>query len=327
VKDNFDVEKLFKEKFESFEPAVNAKVWENVAANVASNGAASGAVASSALWVKSIIVGAVATVVGLGAWVYFDNEETNEVSENQKVVPAEQPMQSFVDDHQIVEVEESRPELNYEQKHSQQPTISTEKQVLKARQNNQQLTTNNTKSVSNTVESANQNRPSEVQESADQKEMNTIAETNILKTTSGTVENHQKESEPINDGIHAFKGDSAMTGQRADDIKQQADKVADHEQENSEESYISNIPNIFTPNNDNINDEFFIEDLANIEAFYIVIYTKSNVKVYESADANFRWDGFNMYGNKVRPDVYYYLIKAVGVDGKTHSIPGQITVR
>lgn len=51
-----------------------------------------------------------------------------------------------------------------------------------------------------------------------------------------------------------------------------------------------NPPNIFSPNNDRENDEYFFES-ENIKEFHVFILNEQNKLVFESDDENFKWDG------------------------------------
>ncbi|KAB7727913.1 T9SS type B sorting domain-containing protein [Rudanella paleaurantiibacter] len=72
--------------------------------------------------------------------------------------------------------------------------------------------------------------------------------------------------------------------------------------------YTLNIPNVFTPNNDGINDFWSVADLPAdncSEQFQSVeIVNRWGQVVYRTKDRNFRWTGAN-----TTPGVYYYLIK------------------
>jgi len=81
-------------------------------------------------------------------------------------------------------------------------------------------------------------------------------------------------------------------------------------------SNISHIPNIFTPNNDNIND-FFIVKHKNIEKFNLYIYTKKGELIFETSDIDNGWDGKTQIEEEAKVGEYIYIIKARGIDGKT----------
>jgi len=67
------------------------------------------------------------------------------------------------------------------------------------------------------------------------------------------------------------------------------------------------VPNVFTPNNDAINDRLEVE--CAIEPSTIHIYNRWGNLVFESDKANtIFWDGRNFSGAEVQPGVYYYVI-------------------
>ncbi len=84
------------------------------------------------------------------------------------------------------------------------------------------------------------------------------------------------------------------------------------------------VPNVFTPNDDGINDVFkFTEDgLKGMKEFHLTIYDRWGKKMYETYNpeeaVNVGWDGTNLLGIKASPGVYYYIITAEGKDGKVY---------
>ncbi|MBA3706037.1 MAG: gliding motility-associated C-terminal domain-containing protein, partial [Bacteroidetes bacterium] len=69
-----------------------------------------------------------------------------------------------------------------------------------------------------------------------------------------------------------------------------------------------NIPNVFTPDGNNVNDIFFF-DLIDVKCFHCKIYNRWGVLVYEWEDANAGWDGTIMSNKKPAVDgVYYYIL-------------------
>jgi len=80
VKDNINIDKLFKDKFENFEGNVNPELWANISKGVASNSAVS---SSIGLGVKALIVGMSAITVGLTVYFVGDfNQTESQVIEN-----------------------------------------------------------------------------------------------------------------------------------------------------------------------------------------------------------------------------------------------------
>lgn len=81
-----------------------------------------------------------------------------------------------------------------------------------------------------------------------------------------------------------------------------------------------NVPNVFTPDGDGIND-FFLVDAASLRFISIEIYSRSGLKVYSFTGDGEKlkdwqgWDGnVNSSSAKAGPGVYFYIIRGVGWD-------------
>ena len=87
------------------------------------------------------------------------------------------------------------------------------------------------------------------------------------------------------------------------------------------------IPNIFTPNGDGINDVYFLET-SNIDKIEMSIYDRWGKLVYylNTDKGNVAWDGRNQQGRVVPDGVYMYTLKANGKDGTEYDRQGNITV-
>lgn len=72
------------------------------------------------------------------------------------------------------------------------------------------------------------------------------------------------------------------------------------------------VPNVFTPNNDGINDEFRVA-FKSIKEFHIWIYNRWGRLVYSSDDPGKGWDG-TINGRPASVGTYYYVINAYGYD-------------
>ena len=75
------------------------------------------------------------------------------------------------------------------------------------------------------------------------------------------------------------------------------------------------IPNIFTPNGDNINDEFFIQ-VGNITNFTCKIYDRWGLLIYELNENNKNWNGKSRDGSNASDGSYFYLITYLDTSGK-----------
>ncbi len=70
------------------------------------------------------------------------------------------------------------------------------------------------------------------------------------------------------------------------------------------------VPNVFSPNQDGINDCFVVK--SNGKTVYsIQIFSKTGILVYRTEASIIIWDGRNMSGQELSPGTYYYIIKPV----------------
>ncbi len=85
--------------------------------------------------------------------------------------------------------------------------------------------------------------------------------------------------------------------------------------------------NVFTPNGDGINDVFKLK-LESMETVNCIIYSRWGRKVCQwssAKEADNGWDGTIRNSDaKASPGVYFYVLKAVGYDGKTYNETGNI---
>ncbi len=75
---------------------------------------------------------------------------------------------------------------------------------------------------------------------------------------------------------------------------------------------IGEIPNVFSPNGDLVND-FFTFEVINPKEFEVILFNRWGNIVYETTDAStFFWNGESQEGNTAEDGVYFYKFKAVG---------------
>lgn len=73
-------------------------------------------------------------------------------------------------------------------------------------------------------------------------------------------------------------------------------------------------PNVFTPNEDGIND-YFIVNSNGVTVYSMQIFSRSGVLVYKAEAPILIWDGRNQSGQELLPGIYYYVIRPVGGSG------------
>jgi gliding motility-associated-like protein len=88
------------------------------------------------------------------------------------------------------------------------------------------------------------------------------------------------------------------------------------------------IPNVFTPNGDGINDVYHLSVSKNLSEIKISIFDRWGQMVYEltTPKGNIAWDGKNQYGVEVAEGTYFYILTAKGNDGANYENKGTINL-
>ncbi|MFH0893579.1 MAG: gliding motility-associated C-terminal domain-containing protein [Bacteroidota bacterium] len=81
------------------------------------------------------------------------------------------------------------------------------------------------------------------------------------------------------------------------------------------------IPNVFTPNGDGMNDYFMIKHDGEFLSFNCSIFSRWGNLVFQTEIPDFKWDG-----NGQSDGVYFYIIDAEATDKKVYSLKGNVTI-
>ncbi len=92
-----------------------------------------------------------------------------------------------------------------------------------------------------------------------------------------------------------------------------------------EDGFTIEVPNVFTPNDDNINDVFIINSTG-VKEIHLVIFNRWGQKMYEFDGARASWDGITSDGQEASAGTYYFFIKATGFDGKEFEQNGTVNL-
>lgn len=83
-------------------------------------------------------------------------------------------------------------------------------------------------------------------------------------------------------------------------------------------------PNAFSPNGDGVNDEWKVAYRSLLE-FQCWIFDRYGNQLFHFTDPSLGWDG-TRGGKQVKSGVYYYVIQALGADGKKYKLSGDINI-
>ncbi|MBI4931627.1 MAG: gliding motility-associated C-terminal domain-containing protein [Bacteroidetes bacterium] len=88
------------------------------------------------------------------------------------------------------------------------------------------------------------------------------------------------------------------------------------------------IPNVFTPDNDGVNDVWYIPN-SGMKEFHVEIFDRWGAKVFETTADEIRWDGHSTSGKLLNDATYYFVLHAIlksGSIGKDYSTQGYVTL-
>ncbi|MEX2596746.1 MAG: PKD domain-containing protein [Salibacteraceae bacterium] len=87
------------------------------------------------------------------------------------------------------------------------------------------------------------------------------------------------------------------------------------------------IPNAFTPNNDGVNDTWFVKGFNEGKDFEIAVFNRWGNLIFESDNMNFRWDGLMPNSNEFAPiGVYVYAITYITSEGHEKVLRGSFSL-
>jgi gliding motility-associated-like protein len=85
------------------------------------------------------------------------------------------------------------------------------------------------------------------------------------------------------------------------------------------------IPNVFTPNGDNLNDVFTVKSV-NLESVEGVIYNRWGQLMFSWDHIKGYWDGTTLSGSECPDGTYFYVISAKGLDGEEYFKKGAFSL-
>ena len=72
-----------------------------------------------------------------------------------------------------------------------------------------------------------------------------------------------------------------------------------------------NVPNVFTPNGDDVNDYFEVST-DGTTAYEFTVFTRTGTRIYHSLSTMIFWDGRSIGGKELPEGIYYYVIEEEG---------------
>lgn len=71
---------------------------------------------------------------------------------------------------------------------------------------------------------------------------------------------------------------------------------------------LDNLPNVFTPNNDGVNDYFEFASTGS-PFFVLQVFSRTGAFIYREEAQTIKWNGCNAQGVRLPNGIYYYIIE------------------
>lgn len=314
MKDQEKIEKTFREKLEDYKVPVAASAWagiESALGNATSSAASS---VSTLFYAAAVVVSVVFTSVLVSKSPNEKEVTQKEVLSNGQINIQEQKEEPKSN---LAVVEEQKEEETKKTKKQEQKYVL--KEVVNSKSPEEKLVT---------VEKVEENK------------LFTKINTNIsggyapLKVSFDAESSNglkfrwnfgDKTESFLNNPTHIFSRPGKYTVTLIGTDKKGNTALDTKTIEVKEGSYLKDVSNIITPNNDGRNDVVTISHNHIIE-FKMTIYNESGKEIFETTDLNNMWNGKDRKGRTYINGTYLYIIKATGVDGKFYDLNGEITL-
>lgn len=322
-KDN-NIEDLFKDSFENFEADVNPTVWKNV--QTALKGVGLGLLGKMLLnkLGSSAVISIVSSAAAVIATVFVMNgtktdtktaEPKKEVQPkviSEVVKPSVDEIKTFLTPEKTPEKAETKETPAVEKQEREEetikaPAIKKDKKAIEALISDNRIASISSSCVGGTV-------PLIIS-------LSNLGSGKINKWTFNDGSKPMTGAEPVKyfdePGIYTITLTSTSS-----DGKTAVDSIKVEALANSSIS----TPSEFTPNGDGQND-LFVFARVNVASYNITIVDKDANVVYDYSGTDGKWDGKTPNGKNAKEGTYYYLVSAIGKDGKTYEKKGKIALK
>ena len=354
MKDNFNIENLFQEKFENFQPEVNPKLWGNIQAGLGSTAAVTTGV-SVAVKVGLISGGIIAASVATWYFGYYTpTQDQSTTPQTNTISLVDNTTHNNSEDESVIVVNDINDpviignQANIERELRNSQPINGNNNSFNVNQNNlNNANSGNTNNNTNTTVNGGGNNNTTtndvvVDNSTQVDKVKPAIPTGRMEFTQASVYapsvvgfksnavNYKSVKWQFDDGGLAEGTEVKHTFTKPGTYLVKMTVVGEQNSyEESQEivvkskSSIDNIPNVITPNGDRINDYFSVST-TDMQSFFISIRDKQGNEVFTSNDKDFVWDGTDFDGNVLDKGMYTYIIIAEGKDGGVFKLPGQL---
>ena len=314
-----NIEKLFKETFSGFEADVNPNAWTNISqglqAPAPSNHIPDGSSASKTmgLWNKAGLFLAISAAVIL-AVIYFPQKKSADeiatvkntpsvVQENSTAVATKPAALKMIDAPALENAPAEKKTSNQKQT---EPKFAAAKLAVE--------NSDNAKEKEVIVNSSPAISPVASVDAVSPKEKNPVPE----KTVTTEVTSLKANTSTVISNTQIISTDFNL-------LLEPTENNAPREQE-ARSDFAFYIPNVFTPNNDRVNEDFKPMGL-HFKDYELVIYDNKWNEIFRSIDIEHRWDGKLKDGTLAPAGNYVYMINVKDLNNVEHPQRGLLLLK
>jgi hypothetical protein len=281
------IKELFSEKLGSYEAKVNPELWGKVASQLGTTTAVVGTgVSVLTKWLIGLGVSAAAITTAV---IVMNSSEVEKTESIAKVDVVKEQPESKIEETKII------------------PETQLTKEI--------EVVTEGSKQQNDVLETYSEEI---IEESS--------------TTTNGITKAVDTDKNYILD-----KPDEAVSNHTVEDIKEKLpvtfDKINEPNElelpvetkEKEAEFSVSQYTNVFSPNGDGRNDEFFL-NIDGVVDFYLIVINDKGEAVFKTENTNFRWDGRDLRSEPAPNGSYVYMLSGKDKDGNPIAQTKSLTI-
>lgn len=318
-KDTNQIEDLFKQAFENYEADAGSNAWQAIQSKMAAESAAASSAsaattattATSTSWIATAIVATVISATAIGGYFFF-NDTAEKIKGKDKPFEVKEKIEFNKKENTSTQTEISG-STNTNQDNTSKVKNNSVGAVADEEIN--EKTTNLSSNANNSKSESTKATVVENQE-ANNKLENKQSNDNLTNNNTATVE--KSEPDELTTTETAYKSEKTKPNNNTAEKKvEEKASTTPPSQTNSTEAEINeetnkekvdppkfiNLPNVFSPNNDGVNDELKMT-IEDFEEYHIQIFNTSGQMVFESYDINNHWKG-DLPNGSIAPVGYY----------------------
>jgi gliding motility-associated-like protein len=280
LKEINNIEELFRSKLANHETPVNDALWKGIQTKMAAAGATTTVSGGLSVLSKVIIGVSIAAAVTITTVLITNSEKPVKTVE------------SDADPIAKVDNKESDKSVEYNADEVRSIEVSNNNSLVSSTEEQEGLNSVNHNLLA----------PSNLD----------VSDLDVTPTPLDLLDNKLRDNEKSDESVGETHDD--LAGDRSTEDASTSDNTESEDNQYSEDATDSEtqkiyLPDVFTPNGDGNNDEFFIETDGLTDYSLVVMDQKNNV-VFKTSDPSFRWKGFDLGGNPVPEGQYIYVLTA-----------------